>query len=170
MPSIKTFLLFLFCCSGLTSAFAQDSLKTAEKDPHAGHQHASGQSVPSAAADVLGLKESSFDFGKIPQGKPVYHSFELVNKGTAPVQIDNIQTTCGCTTPEWSKSPVAAGKTTSVKVGFNAAAEGPFEKTITVQYNGTGTKQIKIKGIVWKAPISAAPANPSVQFLNQQIQ
>ncbi|MEJ7914143.1 MAG: DUF1573 domain-containing protein [Chitinophagaceae bacterium] len=141
-----------------------------ERDVHAGHQHATSPSVPTAAPDVLGLKESSFDFGQIPQGKPVYHSFELVNRGTAPLLLENIQTTCGCTTPEWSKSPVAPGKSTLVKVGFNAAAEGPFDKIITVQYNGTGTKQIKITGIVWKAPISAAPANPSIQFLKQQIQ
>jgi hypothetical protein len=41
---------------------------------------------------------------------------------------------------------------------------------ISVAYNGNGTKQIKIKGAVWKAPAGSAPVNPSVQFLKQQIQ
>ena len=33
----------------------------------------------SASADVLQFKEEQFDFGKVPQGKPVYHFFELKN-------------------------------------------------------------------------------------------
>jgi hypothetical protein len=55
-------------------------------------------------------------------------------------------------------------------VGFNAAMEGDFEKYISVQYNGSVQKQIKIKGTVWRAPEGAAPPNASVQFLKQQLQ
>jgi hypothetical protein len=123
-----------------------------------------------AAADALEVKELEFDFGTIPQGKPVYHVFQITNKGNAPLTLDNVQATCGCTTPEWSKEPIAPGLTQTIKVGYNAAAEGPFEKFITVTYNGTGTKQIKIKGSVWKAPAGSAPSNASVNFLKQQLQ
>ena len=48
--------------------------------------------------------------------------------------------------------PIAPGATAKIKVGYNAAAEGDFEKSITITYNRTQTKQIKIKGTVWKAP------------------
>lgn len=123
-----------------------------------------------AADEVLELKELEFDFGTIPQGKPVYHAFQIVNKGTAPIKLDNVQATCGCTTPEWSKEPIAPGAAQSIKVGYNAAAEGPFEKFITVTYNGSSTKQIKIKGSVWKAPATSAPSNASINFLKQQMQ
>ena len=122
------------------------------------------------ATDPLVFKALEYDFGKIPQGKPVYYSFVIVNNGLEPLKLDNVTASCGCTTPEWSKDPIPAGATNQIKVGYNAAAEGYFEKFITVTYNGTQTKQIKIKGTVWKAPAGSAPANQSVQFLKQQIQ
>ena len=121
-----------------------------------------------AAPEVLDFKEAEYDFGKIPQGKPVYHYFEIVNKGATPLKLDNVSASCGCTTPEWDKEPIPAGGKARIKVGYNAATEGHFEKFITVQYNGSGTKQIKIKGDVWKAPQGAAPANASIQLLKQQ--
>lgn len=121
------------------------------------------------ATEAIELKEVEYDFGKIPQGKPVYHSFEVVNTTNAPLKLENVSASCGCTTPEWNKEPIAAGAADKIKVGYNAATEGYFEKFITVTYNGNQTKQIKIKGTVWKAPAGSAPANSSVNFLKQQI-
>ena len=54
------------------------------------------------------------------------------------------------------------------KVGYNSAAEGPFDKFITITYNTTQTKQIRIKGTVWKAPEGPAPSNSSVELLKKQ--
>lgn len=118
--------------------------------------------------DVLGLKETSFDFGTIPQGKPVYHFFEVTNNGKTPMVISNVQTSCGCTTPEWSKEPIAPGATTKIRVGYNAAAEGHFDKHITVMYNQNLSKQIKITGTVWRAPVGSAPENSSISLLKQK--
>jgi len=123
-----------------------------------------------AVPDVLELKDLEHDFGKIPQNKPVYYDFVIVNTGMTPLKLDNVTASCGCTTPEWSHDPIPAGASQKIKVGYNAAAEGSFEKYITITYNGTGTKQVKIKGTVWKAPTGSAPTNQSVQFLKQQIQ
>jgi hypothetical protein len=123
-----------------------------------------------AQTDPLEVKEVEFDFGSIPQNKPVYHFFNIVNNGTQALKLDNVQASCGCTTPEWSHEDIPAGSTAQIKVGYNAASEGHFEKFITITYNGNQTKQIKIKGEVWKAPAGAAPANASIQFLKQQIQ
>jgi hypothetical protein len=120
--------------------------------------------------EALAVNQTTHDFGKIPQGKPVFYEFEITNKTSAPLKLDNVQASCGCTTPEWHKEPIAAGATDKIKVGYNAAAEGPFEKFITITYNGNASKQIIIKGTVWKAPTESAPANASVQFLKQQIQ
>jgi hypothetical protein len=123
--------------------------------------------VTATTPDLLQIKQPEFDFGKIPQGKPVYTYFEIVNTGNNPLKLDNVQATCGCTTPEWDHAPIAAGAAVKIKVGYNAAGEGYFEKPITITYNGT-SKQLKIKGNVWKAPVGSAPANASVQFLKQQ--
>ena len=73
-----------------------------------------------------------------------------------------------CTTPEWSREAIAPGGKTDIKVGYNAAAEGAFVKPITITYHSKQTKQLMIKGTVWKAPEGAAPANASVQFLKKQ--
>jgi uncharacterized protein DUF1573 len=120
------------------------------------------------APDYLQVKETEHDFGKIPQGKPVFYYFDIVNTGTTPLKLDNVQASCGCTTPEWNREAIPAGAADKIKVGYNAAAEGNFEKFITITYNGTQTKQIRIKGTVWKAPVGSAPANASVQILKQQ--
>jgi hypothetical protein len=106
------------------------------------------------------------DFGKIPQGKPVYYTFDIINTGKTELKLDNVQASCGCTTPEWSKDPIAPGATAKIKVGYNAAAENYFEKYITITY-GTQSKQIKIKGTVWKAPDGPAPANASIDLLKK---
>jgi hypothetical protein len=128
-------------------------------------------STPAApASDPLVLKETAHDFGQIAQGKPVYYTFTVTNTGTTPLVLYNVQASCGCTTPEWKHEPIAPGATAPIKVGYNAAAEGPFDKHITITYNGTQTKQLEIKGTVWKAPEGAAPANASVQFLKKQAQ
>jgi hypothetical protein len=128
------------------------------------------ETVQNPATEVLELKEAEHNFGSIPQGKPVFYYFEIVNKTNMPLKLDNVQASCGCTTPEWNKEPIPAGGTDKIKVGYNAANEGGFEKYITITYNGNQTKQIKIRGTVWKAPAGSAPANASVQFLKQQIQ
>jgi len=124
--------------------------------------------APSSPDEILKFKEVEYDFAKIPQGKPVFHYFDITNSGKEELKLDNVQASCGCTTPEWNHDPIAPGAEARIKIGYNAAAEGPFEKFITVTYNGNQTKQIKIKGSVWKAPTGSAPANSSLQFLKQQ--
>lgn len=118
------------------------------------------------ADEMLTLKETEFDFGKIPQGKPVTHIFDVTNLSKKPLKITNINASCGCTTPEWEKDKtIEPGEKTAIKVGYNAAAEGPFTKFITVTYNESQNKQITIKGEVWKTPGSSAPENKGLNDL-----
>ncbi|MEO5888695.1 MAG: DUF1573 domain-containing protein [Ferruginibacter sp.] len=119
--------------------------------------------APVAPDEALSLKEREFNFGKIPQGKPVKHIFEVTNTGKDSLHIVNIQASCGCTTPEWDRNKVQApGEKTNITVGYNAASEGLFSKQITITYNGTQTKQIVIKGEVWKTPATSAPENKAL--------
>jgi len=129
-----------------------------------------GAQTDTLKTDVLVLTETDHDFGMIPQGKPVTYVFDIVNTGTTPLKLDNVQASCGCTTPEWNHDAIPAGSADKIRVGYNAANEGPFEKYITIMYNGNLTKQLHIKGTVWKAPAGSAPANASVQILKQQNQ
>lgn len=142
----------------ITAAHAQTAAVTANTDQKA--------LTITEADEMLTLKESEFDFGKIPQGKPVTHVFEVTNNSKTALKISNINASCGCTTPEWEKDKVVApGEKTKITVGYNAAAEGPFTKFITVTYNETQSKQITIKGEVWKTPASSAPENKGLNDL-----
>ena len=114
----------------------------------------------------LKLMEDVYDFGKIPQGKPVHHNFEFKNIGDSTLNLINVQASCGCTTPEWEKDkPIRPGGSSSIRVGYNAAAEGIFNKTITITYNNNQIKQMTIKGEVWKTPSASAPANTAISDL-----
>jgi hypothetical protein len=124
-----------------------------------------GQTKPVSKQEPLVVQGTSFDFGRIPQGKPVTHVFKVSNAGTAPLVIENVQASCGCTTPQWSTEPIPAGRSAEIKVGYNSESEGPFEKTITVSYNEGQMKTLTIKGFVWKAPAQPAPANTSLTLL-----
>ena len=120
--------------------------------------------------DNLQLKEGGYSFGKIPQGRTVIHVFEIVNTGKEPLLLENVQASCGCTTPEWSREPIAPGATVPIKVGYNAYSEGHFNKTVTIFYNNGQTKALIISGEVYKLPATAAPENASVLFLKQTNQ
>lgn len=120
--------------------------------------------------DVIRLKEDGHNFGKIPQGRPTTYNFEITNTGTEALRLENVQASCGCTTPEWSKEPIAAGASATIKVGYNAYAEGNFKKTVTIFYNGNKTKVLTISGEVFKSPTSSAPENSSIQLLKQTNQ
>lgn len=117
--------------------------------------------------DVLIVKDNSHNFGKIPQGRPAVTTFEIVNTGTTALKLDNVQASCGCTTPVWSRDPIEAGATAKIQVGYNAYAQGPFTKTVTIIYNTNRTKTLTISGEVYAAPASSAPENSSVQLLKQ---
>ena len=127
----------------------------------------SGGTALPRPADVLQLKENIHNFGKIPQGRPATYTFEIVNTGIVPLRLDNVQASCGCTTPVWSRDPIEAGATGRILVGYNAYSEGPFTKTVTIVYNTSQTKTLTITGEVYKAPASSAPENASVQLLKQ---
>lgn len=122
--------------------------------------------VTTPVAETLVLKEIEYNFGKIPQGKPVTHIFEVTNTGKTAFKLDNVQASCGCTTPEWNRNEIIEPNTTAkITVGYNAAAEGLFAKNITITYNGNQTKTFMIKGEVWKTPASSAPANEGLTDL-----
>ena len=125
------------------------------------------QKAAKSPAEALGVKEASFEFGMIPQGRPVTHNFEVVNNGSTPLMIENVEASCGCTTPEWSQQPIAPGASSIIKVGFNASSEGRFQKTITIYYGENKVKGLTISGEVYAMPTTSAPPNASLSNLKQ---
>ncbi len=84
---------------------------------------------------VFEWASTTHDFGKIKQGVPVTHEFKFTNKGKAPLIITNVQASCGCTSPGWTREAVPPGGEGFVKATFNAASAGRFSKTVTVTAN-----------------------------------
>ena len=96
------------------------------------------------------MLETSFDFGEIQQGKSVTHEFILKNSGDAELIITSVKGSCGCTVPEWPKSPISQGEEAIIKVTFNSAGKsGKQNKTVTLVSNSIpNTKVITINGNV----------------------
>lgn len=154
---MKKMLAIFSSCFLALAATAQNSSISINSNPV---QVEITNKLSTEAGNVLDLYETEFNFGRIPQGKPVTHVFEVRNNGKEPLRISDIQASCGCTTPEWDreKTPLP-GENTSIRVGYNALAEGSFNKQITINYNNNQTKHITIKGEVWKTPSTSAPEN-----------
>lgn len=94
------------------------------------------------ADEVISINQDTYNFGKIKQGVPVTTFFTVTNKSDKPVVLESVVASCGCTTPEWSKEPVAPNSTSQIKVGYNAASPTPFTKDITIRL--AGVQQPKI--------------------------
>ena len=86
---------------------------------------------------VMTFENVVHDFGSIAEdGGNVTYTFQFKNEGATPLVIHNVQASCGCTTPEWTKTPVAPNARGTVKVTFNPTNRpGNFNKTITVTSN-----------------------------------
>lgn len=102
------------------------------------------------AQGVLTFERAAHDFGNVPEGTIAAHEFTFRNTGNQPIVIANVQASCGCTTPDWTKTPVLPGKSGVVKAVYSSAGRpGVFNKTVTVTSNATeASKVLSIKGTV----------------------
>ena len=102
------------------------------------------------AQGVMQFTTDSHDFGNVPEGTMATHEFKFKNTGNQPVIIANVQASCGCTTPDWTKTPVLPGKMGVIKAMYSSAGRpGVFNKTVTVTSNATeASKVLSIKGTV----------------------
>ena len=96
------------------------------------------------------MLETSYNFGEIQQGESVTHDFILKNTGDADLLISAAKGSCGCTVPEWPKTPIAKGEEAAIKVTFNSAGRsGKQNKTVTLVTNAIpNTKVLTINGNV----------------------
>lgn len=90
-------------------------------------------SVFAQTTPPLQFTTTKYSFGKIKQGKPVTTEFKFTNTGDKPAIIETATAECGCTTPDYPKTPILKGKTGVIKVTYNAAAMGAFTKHVNVK-------------------------------------
>ena len=88
------------------------------------------------AAPELTVPEATYNFGTIPQGKKVNHNFVIRNSGDAPLQIKEVNVSCGCTAAKPSSSLIAPGKSAEIQVVFDSINfSGRVQKTISLVTN-----------------------------------
>lgn len=128
----------LTSCDSATSKIKDNTENTATSSMEdAGASNAvTASDVTAQGNPVFTFEETSFDFGNIDEGTVAEHVFSFTNTGDAPLIISNARGSCGCTVPEWPRTPIAPGATGSIKVSFNSSGKpGNQKKTVTITAN-----------------------------------
>ncbi len=75
--------------------------------------------VAQAKKPLAVFEATSHDFGKVKQGDVLSHEFVFKNGGGAPLVVDKVETSCGCTAALVSEKIVAPGKQGKIKTTFD---------------------------------------------------
>lgn len=134
--------LILFACNNANNS-AENATAEADSTVTQGAKASTGNGEISFSDEV-------FDFGQVSDGDVVEHTFTFKNTGTEPVIVSRVSTSCGCTTPEYTATPVAPNQNGAVKVRFDSHGQsGKQQKIITVVSNAKNNIQtIQLKGEV----------------------
>jgi hypothetical protein len=133
-------------------------------------------------ADVAKFKSETIEFGKVKQGVPAEGVFTITNISSEPIIIEQANPTCGCTIADYTKTPIAPGKTGEIKAKYNAANAGSFDKHLTVKLAGIDeVKQISLKGevvaseefdkgkVASDSKVKESPASETIQPVKAQV-
>jgi len=131
---------------------------------------------------AISVSETTYNFGTIyEEDGDVSHEFIITNTGTAPLEINRVTASCGCTTPNWTKEPIAPGKTGIVKATYSTKGRvAPFNKSINIFSNAQEAPfVVYIKGEVvskgsvnvqlQQAPVSIEPAKTAVAAEEKKV-
>ena len=78
--------------------------------------------------------EKKHDFGMLhKEDNPVNHRFRFINRSDQKLSVTKVSASCGCTTPDWTKTEVLPGDSGFVEARFDPDVKpGPFRKLLTV--------------------------------------
>jgi hypothetical protein len=131
---MKKFILFAFLFTVSAHLFAQTPPAKAQ--------------VQKDINKVLKFSNDSYNMGNIPYGKPTEFNVTIENISSAPVTLNNVQVSCGCTTPKFQANEVIApGQKTVVTLGFNGSAMGNFTKNATIFLSDNLIKTVNFSGV-----------------------
>lgn len=107
--------------------------------------------------------ETEHDFGNFKETDGVQTTtFKFTNGGDVPLVLNNVRASCGCTTPKWTKEPVAPGASGEILVSYDPKNRpNSFNKTVTVASNAeNSTVILRIKGNVQQREKTLAELYP----------
>lgn len=106
---------------------------------------------------VIEFDAMEHDFGTIKQGDKVEHIFKFTNKGKNDLTVIEVRPSCGCTAPEWTKTPVKKGQSGEIKIIFNSAGKsGEVQKSVSLVTNTKNGNEI----LTFKANITGGEKSP----------
>jgi hypothetical protein len=117
---------------------------------------------------VISFLATDHDFGNIKESDGKASTvFEFTNTGRVPLIIQNVRTSCGCTSPEWTREPLVPGQSGKITVAFDPRSRpGPFNKTITITCNAEpAVYTLAIKGNVIPAGTAGIPSMPAYKYM-----
>ncbi len=112
----------------------------------------------------MSFEKEKHNFGAVKQdGGSVDYQFVFTNTGAKPIIIEDVKSSCGCTTPSWSKAPVAPGAKGDITASFNPDKRpGHFNKTITVTSNAENSPiTLTVTGDVGEVAVTPEKEYPS---------
>ncbi|MDR0712275.1 MAG: DUF1573 domain-containing protein [Prevotellaceae bacterium] len=114
--------------------------------------------APEAYPEIY-FEKTVHDFGAVEYKGNATYEFQFTNTGTKPLSISSATSTCGCTVPTYSKTPIAPGEKGVITVKYDTTRQGVIDKRITVTSNAKANPSValQIKGEV--KPPAAAPVN-----------
>ena len=76
-------------------------------------------SIQNSESSIVFLK-TTYDFGDIKEADgSVTHTFEFTNNGNSPLIVQDVKSSCGCTTPDWTREPVKPGEKGTITAEYN---------------------------------------------------
>ena len=97
------------------------------------------------------FEKTTHDYGTFKEESGIQtYTFKFTNKGNIPLILNNVQPSCGCTTPEWIRKPIAPNEEGYIKVSYDPKNRpGVFNKSIRVISNAENSNVVLfIKGEV----------------------
>lgn len=116
--------------------------------------------------------ETTHDFGYVTEGETATHVFTFDNNLEDSIRLKQVRPSCGCTSPHWTKEPVAPGSTGDIKVAYNSNRRpGPFQKRVIVTFeNDALSTTLHIKGVVVPDTLSVDPsASSALSFSRDEV-
>ena len=103
-----------------------------------------------ASGPMISFDMDTIDYGEVAKGSEGIRTFIFENTGDAPLMIEGVRSSCGCTIPKKPEGPIAPGEKGEITVRYDTNRIGVFRKTITVNTNVISATIIalKIKGNV----------------------
>lgn len=74
-----------------------------------------------SASPGKAVDEYTWDFGDVKKGDVLKHNFVFKNDTGKPLNIKDVNTSCGCTVSNVEKKALLAGESTNIEVKFNSA-------------------------------------------------